>query len=667
LSKVIYNGVYLSLTKINSLGQEPLYSEDGIDYLYTKFDLDVSAVVNLDAKLTMENEAVRTATTMSNYIGELTRQLNLPRKRLSVQLGADTAVYNQSVNGPLQMLLSSSAPDSRGGPFPRGVTIRQVGGSKTLLVQFQIQTFIFDQRCADRDVPKRVTSNRWEMSFGYDTEGMATRTTRGTLVVDGKQDGINADDFRYFAIPKIPSGWRRKRMDFNLSSDGLKIGYTIEDAEQYYAYPEGLTTVEGSYTESTTKAGALLYIDMDISVKGPKNVTKEWLVQKALQLIDSRVNWSNFPQNAANAGKSNDVLESASVSEDLFENKVSVKVRIFKAGDNLGNRKVVQSTLGKFGKPLSYEDFLGQTKKLEQDGTTGYVEKYGTAGLRGVYAAWHNDPCVDVDRLDDRTSEDKAVANKETESEDGPPTPPPPETTVSVDTENKWIESQSWGKKSNDHKRFPYTDCEIKQEIKTEKNIKALPVQRPPVRSIDDFPESVGELPKRKPISTDTPSNQQPSFGQTPSPSWSAPQREFWFPSDLIMLTPPMQERIVTFNAERAGAWPLIPRAFERLAGGDVMTYQHIRADSPTLAADGQTYVYSVSGIYKYLMPFYIDEQAKNSFMWAGKLQWTYEPFSSAETSPVFGVPPGNFQPLIADADVPKDFTDEELGIAGTA
>lgn len=123
-----YNNVYLSLTKINSLAQEDVYSDDGIDYLYTKFDLDVNAVVNMDAKPAMSNAAVDTAETLSVYIRRLRQQLLMPRQLLEVKLGADSAIYNQATIGALQNLLIVTAPDAKGGPFPKACNIRQVGG-----------------------------------------------------------------------------------------------------------------------------------------------------------------------------------------------------------------------------------------------------------------------------------------------------------------------------------------------------------------------------------------------------------------------------------------------------------------------------------------------------------------------------------------------------------
>ena len=658
MSVCLYNNVYLSLTKINSLSQEPIYSDDGIDYLYTKFDLDINAVVNLDAKPSMGNASVNSASTMSQYITSLRQQLLQPRCLLEIKLGADSSIYNQDVIGLLQNLLVVTAPDAKGGPFPKAVNIRQVGGSKTLLIQFQIQVFKFDQVCADRDEPKKVLSNRWEMSFSYDTEGMATRTTRGTLIVNGSQPDINADDFRGWIIPKIPTGWRRKRMDFNLSSDGLKIGYTIEDAEQYYNFPEGCTTVEGTYTESTTKTGALLYVDMDVTVKGPKNVSKEWLIQKALQLIDSRLDWAALPRNEETNADGSDILESGSISEDLFENKVNAKVRVFKGNNNTGTRKAVQSTLGKFGQPLSNEDFLKQPTELTQDGITQYVEKYGTAGIRALYSAWAYDPCSDPDSLDVRTTVPTPETNDDTEITEGPPTPDP-DSTVIVNPESDYNESMAFIKQALEHQKYPYTDCEIKQDIKSEMNIKPLPVQKPPTK--EPYVPSPGSI---EPPDRPYPADKQPSFGPTPSPPWELPQTSYWTPPDAIMLSPPMQTRTISFNAERCGAWPLVPRAYERLSSGEILMRKHVQADPPTLCADGQTYVYSVSGVYEYFSQYYFDEQAQDSWTWAGKLQWTYDPFDEGGTSPVFGIPPGNFQPGIVDTETPVAFTDEELGIA---
>lgn len=660
MSVIKYDFVQLSLTKINSVTQEPVYSDDGIDYLYTKFDLDINAVVNMDAKPSMLNAAVDDAATINEYISALRQQLLQPRKFLHIELGADSAIYNQATIGALQTLLVVSAPDAKGGPFPKACNIRQVGGSKTLLIQFQIQTFVFDQVCANREEPKKVLSNRWEMNFSYDTEGMATRTTRGTIIVNGSQPDINADDFRGWIIPKIPTGWRRKRMDFNLSSDGLKVGYTIEDAEQYYAFPEGCTTVEGTYTESTTKTGAILYVDMDVTVKGPKNVEKEWLIQKALQLIDSRIDWAALPRDNETNKKDVDVLESGSISEDLFENKVNAKIRVYKGAGNVGNRKAVQSTLGKFGKPLSYENFLKEPTELSQDGVTGYVETYGTAGIKAIYSAWATDACTDPNRLDTRTTVPEPESNGDTESTEGPPTPPP-DTTVTVNEESAYNESQAFIKKSLEHQKYPYTDCEIKQDLKTDFNIKPLPVQKPPTK--DPWVPSPGSIgPPVRPY----PADKQPSFGPTPSPPWEMPQSSYWTPPDAIMLTQPMQTRTISFNAERAGAWPLVPRAYERLYSGEILTRKHVQADPPTVGADGQTYIYSVSGVYEYFSQHYVDEQSQDAWTWAGKLQWTYEPFPDEynPTSPVFGIPPGNFQPLIADAETLVAFTDEELGIA---
>src|SRR4051794_18543856 len=117
-----YNGIVLTDIKTNRLEAASEWSQDGIDYLYTKFTVHVRGVLNAALTPALFGE------TPADTYARIVKCLQKPRGPL--------ALVDDQVT-----VLSSPPPntiqDAKGGPFPGAFTVTQMTTS-TYIVEFQI-------------------------------------------------------------------------------------------------------------------------------------------------------------------------------------------------------------------------------------------------------------------------------------------------------------------------------------------------------------------------------------------------------------------------------------------------------------------------------------------------------------------------------------------------
>lgn len=289
MSSVTYGNTVLALVKTNSLDQMPVYTDDGVDYLYTKFTVDVTCTINPDV---MSGGA--TATQIMNTIRQ---QLMTPRQYLKFTVGVET-------------LLEVFVPDAKGGPFPQRCTITRIDGTASFRVDWICEAYATICTLANP-----VLSHRWSSILDYDKDFFTTRTTAGIIKVvpTAVEVPVDLDQFRGTVVPTLPEGWQRERMRFAVAQDGLSLSYDVVDKEVDVVCPRPATSAQAEYKQIVDKFGGHIHGSMNVTLRGAKETPRINLIAKAAEIIHSRIS-------------DGDIIESSEIVESVFDNQITMSV-----------------------------------------------------------------------------------------------------------------------------------------------------------------------------------------------------------------------------------------------------------------------------------------------------------------------------------------------------
>ena len=277
-----YGGVQLSVQKTHSIASEDEYDPSGLDYLWTRWTLDVTGLVNVAATsytTQQGNAAPQAAPPAAANPPFLTIQairdtLALPRQPLTYADESGNVLIQSpgfapvNVNGfapgagiirnfvqPPQLLDC----DCDGGPKPISpVQILGVHGQgKSVIVRFKVSTTVNDApfwtaqgglTLLGKAAPKPpvILSNRWSSTSVIDDHAFTTRTHAGRAVfradllrdiivhpADGGPVRLAVpDDFRaYMMGHPIPPGFQRKQVVVEQEEDGFAVRYRVTDVQ----------------------------------------------------------------------------------------------------------------------------------------------------------------------------------------------------------------------------------------------------------------------------------------------------------------------------------------------------------------------------------------------------------------------------------------------------
>lgn len=421
MSTIKYGDVTLKLTRVNSFAQEPVYSDDGIDYLYTRFVLDVTGLLTLDSPI------VGSGATLASNIAVVQSNLMTPRSTLLF-----------TING--ESVLTASAPDAKAGPFPRSCTITNITGTRSAVINYVVEAHVKVTCSESSENP--VLSNRWSMENVYDENLYCTRRTTGRLTVKAVDGGINADSFRAYGIPPLPRGWKRKRFSFNVDTTGLILDYTVEDEEKFLLPPIHSTTATGTYREATEKFGTYTIVDVSVTCAGAKSISKTDLISDCAQVCLSRLDLG------VAVGK--DRLLRAELSEELFDNRVTMSLTARRILNVITANVLISSN--KIGKAIGTEGLAAMD--------LGFRE---SELIKSAVAAW-KPTCAEPTGVGPFTLDDQSQSTNE-EIED-------PEVYISLG-DNFAGESPAY---NGDHYQYLFTDYELEIEYDTDEHKIQLPV-----------------------------------------------------------------------------------------------------------------------------------------------------------------------------------------------
>lgn len=571
MSAIKYNGILLPMTKVNNLDYNVVYSEDGIDYMYDRIDLDITAVFSNDLPYRFSagstpgnpvglNNKETLAGTWNDPFADiragLKNTLLVPRKTLTIDMGGlfDYSSYitkrgggnidpdknfpppadaskNSAWKDPKQNnLLTIDGPDVMGGPFPQSVAVSQIVAGNLLIVRFRIIAH-FD-RCINitvknddgtteikRSPGPKIQSHRYSQSMSYDSNFYCTRTTTGKLVISaGSVEDIsraNASKFVSSMCPMLGPGFMRERIEMRLSADGLTLDYTIVDREHYITAPSPATSGSGSYREQISKLGMWLVSSISITLKAPPGVSKKLLIQKAGEICLSRISMANGDQ-----------IQSGEVAESLFDNEitlsmVALKVKAMNQLDATQFGTVAANA--QKGKAFLAAGLVGTAQSGETLPPTDINSR--TMLLQLIVQKWGGTD-ADVCLI--------SSGSAQTDATFGIPTSGPANNVIDHDPFPPTTGNPLVPPFNNDHLASIFSDYAIDMKYSTKHHTL-------------QFPVASKEDPK--------PVTGQPGF----NPDGTEALVTFGTLSTVVQLCSPSQTVTVNYKASRIGKWPLLP------------------------------------------------------------------------------------------------------------
>jgi hypothetical protein len=252
MARIIYDGIELQIVHTNEISRESVYSEDGIDYLYTKWIIDVICQFNPGA--TSYNQpgisggnlnTLRPTPQFGNTPAwtdiSIRHVLSQPRKALMV-ISGNLFVLRSPATG----LTTGSIPilpDAAQGPFPRVFDVKQLHGDRTWAVHFRVETAVnecpqnSDVTESQAATQRVILSHRWKKYLTTDDDYLATVVTEGTAVFrsDVLADlGTFPDNYRLQLFAQVPPNFQRGPIHVIPESDGVTFHYQTTDTEKAF-------------------------------------------------------------------------------------------------------------------------------------------------------------------------------------------------------------------------------------------------------------------------------------------------------------------------------------------------------------------------------------------------------------------------------------------------
>lgn len=277
-----YNGIKLEICHFNDFQENDLYSEDGVDYLYTHFVVDVTCVFNQGATASFGGAIQAPPDGVAGdpptiSVKTLRQALLMPAQILFVDVGGTILLASPPtfVFGAI----SSRAPcDANNGPRPTHCNVTEFSGIQTMIVRFRIETWL-NQRTPKPSLKAQtcLLSNRWTVTENIREDFTALVHCEGQAVfrmdffawIKANFPLGNAafpltkpDALRLFIVPTPRNGFQRRNLVASLSSDGTRLSWSFDDEQQIYMLDPaaGIWKVEGYTFSDLNWTGGLLGI-----------------------------------------------------------------------------------------------------------------------------------------------------------------------------------------------------------------------------------------------------------------------------------------------------------------------------------------------------------------------------------------------------------------------
>lgn len=289
---VQYGALRLQVCHFNQWVERPVYSEDGCDYLYTHFLIDVECYFNVAAtsipfigtdqdrfdavRARLPNELERFSWSPAMTIRYIREYLKTPRRKLVISAGIENHATTRhllespmnnfdNVVNPIEHTIQLAPEDASRGPHPLEFRILEFVGQHTIRARYVIETWLVESRYPQ----SALLSNRWTAREDVDEHHNSTITVRGRAIFRGDLltqflagaandvATLTADQFRqrFLFVPR--SGYTREQIHVEVESNGLAVNYSFVDT--VYAYVlvgrNRITKITGNASLHVTQTG----------------------------------------------------------------------------------------------------------------------------------------------------------------------------------------------------------------------------------------------------------------------------------------------------------------------------------------------------------------------------------------------------------------------------
>jgi len=297
---IYYGGLKFEVVRTIDFIRQPVFDETGVDYLYTKFAINVVALCNSQhdpysgdvfqamgmsynqegafipgridtapTNVTRQSEESRGIYGSTPIITDTTIRhwLKVPRRALIIT----DSQGNELLRSPKQAgpfgLKDNFVCDANNGPKVSLYSIQEIlGDARTFVVNFQVETYI--NECEEAENRSRygllapLISNRFSQFHELDEDYFLTIVTQGKahfrtdLVYKQTPitDGVNPDALRHYLFLPIPYGFKREDIKVWGGAAANELNYQFTDIQKPMQFVDGhrtnATRAVANYTEA---------------------------------------------------------------------------------------------------------------------------------------------------------------------------------------------------------------------------------------------------------------------------------------------------------------------------------------------------------------------------------------------------------------------------------
>jgi hypothetical protein len=549
---VHYNRIELDNVVTREWHEEVTYDQSGTDPIGVKYRLGfegIAHVQNLASAVASIGPVAGAAGNLASLWRQIEVALLTPRQTLTVRFGTQLMLTVK----PTAADLKDQHRDTDNGPKPHSVKITHVAGSSVVRVQFSIEAT--KVLCTNKAAGP-VLSNRWAINEELDRNFFTTRTIRGRLRLSSSIEAGHA--YKGMVVPSLENGFRRERISYTVAENGLDCEYEITDRQVHTATPAPATDMQVSHTESTND-GVTMVSGMSIKLEGAPHIDMRDLLVRAVQIADARL---------AFLEEEFIFLEQLSITEHLGQsNSVELNIALRRVGENptdfltdLGMGNAVQALGSPLALPPLPSAVVGQpaTAYNPQISTPpeiyGYVPHGGKrdAAILVLLHCYLQSPCSDEHSIGQFQ---QRKVTKHAPEGDSP---------TLVGRRLPALPQGHGSLFSKSHRQNMYTHARVDNEYVLV-----------PLRA---------HMPIARRVSSLAPGDDT---------------------SVVLTLGAPQGQRVIRIDAERVGAWPELPEPLDTYTDGGLrgaLLNHKLTPHAPTLAPDGATKIYRVTGTYVYAL-----------------------------------------------------------------
>ena len=428
---VTYNGVVMHNVYTREWSEELQYDESHTDAMFHIFKLKFEGIlyaVNSDPTVPTYTQPTQAASGLdmpANYQA-VSLALQHPRGQLvvavsdnegnqSILLQCDPAPGDMTVAGAnTAWNMANMHRDVNNGPKPTAFRVLQIIGNKCLRVAFEVEcaklkcsnTYLFNG--SPVGFMPAVLSNRWTVQEAMDENHFTTRTISGKLRLSTAVPAPQVYS-KSLTSPYLELGFRRNSIEYSVAKNGLECEYRIVDRQVHSSAPWPATKMDVRHSQSSGD-GLNMRSEVHVELEGPPWASKKLLIARALQIIDAKLNFTQFQTSGAFLARY--IPEFVSIVDYIGQaNRVEATVRFLEIPpeDRYGKANIqdlVTNLRDNIGKPLSVPYAAGHMYDpavSEKPALHGYYPPQGDKPTGSVRApvvlaflqCYLQQPCVD--------------------------------------------------------------------------------------------------------------------------------------------------------------------------------------------------------------------------------------------------------------------------------